>query len=113
MSRQIFRLFATAPSLTEQERREVADEVARLRTLLTHVPGKARVRITANPTGPLGEYVALLMDAHARGVGGGGGGGAAPGGARPPPRGAGSPPAWRCWTRSPGNFGGTVHDGDG
>ncbi len=68
MSRQIFRLFATAPSLTEQERREVADEVARLRTLLTHVPGKARVRITANPTGPLGEYVALLMDAHARGV---------------------------------------------
>jgi len=68
MSEQIFRLFATVPALTEQDRREVADEVARLRALLAHVPGKARVRITANPTGPLGEYVALLMDARARGV---------------------------------------------
>lgn len=55
MSEQIFRLFATVPPLTEQERREVADEVA-------------RVRVTANPSGPLGEYAALLLDARVRGV---------------------------------------------
>jgi len=68
MSEHVYRLFATVPALTEQERREVADEVARLRGVLAHVPGKARVRITANPTGPLGEYTALLIDAGVRGV---------------------------------------------
>jgi hypothetical protein len=68
MSEQAFRLFATVPPLTEQERREVADEVARMRALLARVPGKARVRVTANPSGPLGEYAALLLDARVRGV---------------------------------------------
>ncbi len=68
MPDRIFRFLASAPTLTEEERREVVCEVGRLRGLVAGLPGEARVRIRANPSGPLGDYVALLLDAQERGV---------------------------------------------
>lgn len=68
MSEQSIRLFGAPPPLSARERGEVAGEVARLRALLATVPGAVRVRVAANPSGPLGTYAWLLLEATARGV---------------------------------------------
>ncbi|HET8630033.1 MAG TPA: hypothetical protein VFL91_21645 [Thermomicrobiales bacterium] len=62
------RIYGAAPPLTARERREVAGEVAGLRALVAALPGEPLVEVRRNPAGLLGEYVALLLDATARGV---------------------------------------------
>lgn len=67
-----FRVNGVAPALSDHEQHEVIAEALRLRDLMgrsTAVPAETRLaRITRNPSGPLGEYVSLLMEATARGL---------------------------------------------
>lgn len=68
MPDRTIRMYGTAPPLSARERYQVAGEIARVRALVASLPGEPRVRVNANPSGPIGEYTALLMDALARGV---------------------------------------------
>ena len=67
-SEQIFRILGAPPPLSDWEQREVAGEVARLQALVARAPGPTTVQVRRNPSGVLGEYVALLLEATALGV---------------------------------------------
>jgi hypothetical protein len=68
MPDRTIRVYGAAPALSARERYQVEGEVARVRALVASLPGEARVRVSANPSGPIGEYTALMMDALARGA---------------------------------------------
>ena len=68
MGERTFRIVGAPPTLSDRDRGEVAREVVRLRALVASAPGPPLVRVRRNPSGPLGEYVALLLEATALGV---------------------------------------------
>ena len=65
MGEDVFRIVGTPPALSERDRREVAGEIARLQELVRRTPGESIVRVRRNPSGLLGEYVGLLLEATA------------------------------------------------
>jgi hypothetical protein len=54
-------------SLAPDEQDAVAAEIGRLRSLMHGVSGDGRVLVTRNPSGLLGEYASLLIEAAVRG----------------------------------------------
>lgn len=68
MSKRSIRLLGAPPPLTAYDQEEIAYEIARLRAMLLTVPGAVRVEVTANPSGLLGTYAWLLLEAAARGI---------------------------------------------
>ena len=68
MAKQTFRILGEPPELNTADRAAVAREIARLQELVARAPATTLVRLERNPSGPLGEYVALLLDAAGRGL---------------------------------------------
>ncbi len=53
MPDRTIRMYGTAPPLSARERYQVAGEIARVRALVASLPGEPRVRVNANPSGPV------------------------------------------------------------
>ncbi|MFN8538963.1 MAG: hypothetical protein U0232_16000 [Thermomicrobiales bacterium] len=68
MAIRTFRIFGEPPRIGERERAELTREIARLRGLLTQLPGPARVAVGANPAGLLGTYTQLLLEGTVGGL---------------------------------------------
>lgn len=68
MAERTFQLHGAAPALNAREREEVEAEVRRMRALVAGLPAPGAVQVRRNPSGALGEYVGLLLDAAARGL---------------------------------------------
>lgn len=66
MSDQTLTILATPPALSEAEEHEIAREVTRLRHIIAEYATESRVEVSANPSGILGEYVSLLLEAIAQ-----------------------------------------------
>ena len=68
MPERSYRILGEPPVLNAQEQREVTREIVRLHALLARRPEPVRTQVGANPSGLLGEYVANLLEAAARGA---------------------------------------------
>ena len=68
MAAWTFRVRGMVAPLSRAEQSEVQTEMARVQSLVEALPGAALVRKRRNPSGMLGDYVALLLDAVARGI---------------------------------------------
>lgn len=68
MATRTLRIFGEPPRIGERERADLTREIARLRALITHLPGPSRVAVGANPAGLLGLYTQLLLEGTVGGL---------------------------------------------